>query len=239
MRRSAIPLRAWLRRVSTRVLLVRRGKVLTLAGANPARFGIVAHLGVAFIAVAALAVDANLIVERGGLVIRTIRIQAPPRTVRIPVAEPARLPAAPPPIVSAEPLIATADRFGRAVVNRAAAEGLETARQLRAATTELEREGHAYVKAASGAIDADRLHGITQQLNGQKDLAARLVRAADSRRNWMQVCWMRFEALDSRIKASLDAGWKIFGRIFARQTLLELSRQLDGMRRDLSHLEAR
>ncbi|HEX7418190.1 MAG TPA: EAL domain-containing protein, partial [Steroidobacteraceae bacterium] len=60
-----------------------------------------------------------------------------------------------------------------------------------------------------------------------------------SRRNWMQVCWMRFEALDSRTKASLDAGWKIFGRIFARQSLLDLSRQLDGMRRDLSHLEAR
>ena len=45
-----------------------------------------------------------------------------------------------------------------------------------------------------------------------------------------------FEALDARTKASLARSWKIFGRVIARKSLVDLNSNLDDIRRSIARL---
>ena len=58
-----------------------------------------------------------------------------------------------------------------------------------------------------------------------------VVRDSDARRSMVSEYWERFEAVDKRMKGSVDGSWKIFGRVIARQSLISLGRDLDDVRR--------
>ena len=64
------------------------------------------------------------------------------------------------------------------------------------------------------------------------------MRAADERRSVLREFWKRFDALDARTKASLAGSWKIFGRVIARKTLVDLNSSLDEIRREFASLPA-
>ncbi len=64
------------------------------------------------------------------------------------------------------------------------------------------------------------------------------MRAADARRSVLKEFWDRFDALDARTKASLAGSWKIFGRVVARKTLVDLNSSLDEIRREFARLPA-
>jgi len=193
--------------------------------------------------VAALAVAANLIAEHGTLVIETTQVQPVViRTVTItetsaPIAV-ATAPAPPvmPTAVDPRAITAAIEGLRRAVLGRMEEDSPERAAELRAAVDELKNDTTAYVAAANEPANRIHLRNLTAQVSAQERQADMLVNVAESRERLLAEYAGHFEKLDIRLKTSLDRAWKIFGRVVARQSLLELSRQLDNIRRDLGSL---
>ncbi len=65
-----------------------------------------------------------------------------------------------------------------------------------------------------------------------------LLSAADARRSVLKEFWECFDVLDARTKASLATSWRIFGRVVARKTLVDLNSGLDEIRRQFAGLPA-
>jgi diguanylate cyclase (GGDEF)-like protein len=209
------------------------------------RWGIGAHLGVAFAAVVALAVAANLLIEREISVVRTtriVRVGQPPISM---VAAPAGLrtqsasASTAPPIeaASAKTLVASLERFVDAVRNRAVIHNDDGDSELAKAARELEGATQTYAKASASGSPESR-EKILAHLADLRSAGDDLVRAADVRRAVLQDFWERFDALDARTKASLAGSWKIFGRVVARKTLVDLNSSLDEIRREFARLPA-
>jgi hypothetical protein len=204
------------------------------------RWGISARLGIAFAAVAGLAVAANLLVEHEISVIRTTRV------VRIAVPMPSRSTAVasqlPAPTlagiraVSPEALIAAIEHYEAAVRSRLDIHNDDSDTQLAAAARDLERETHTYVSQPSYVAAAYRLDNLRARLMAYRSHGDGLVRTADRRQNVLKEFWDRFEALDARTKASLARSWKIFGRVIARKFLVDLNSSLDEIRRGFARL---
>ena len=57
------------------------------------------------------------------------------------------------------------------------------------------------------------------------------IRLADARRAAIQESIGRTEAMDEQLNTSLDGAWKIFGRVLARQSLMQLRTELADVRR--------
>ena len=211
------------------------------------RWSIGAHLGVAFAAVVALAIAANLLIEHEISVIRTtriVRVEALPVSAALaPVSAdlPARQAAAStaPQIeaVSAKSLEAALEHFVGAVRNRLDIHNDDSDSELTAAGRELQRERELYAAASlPGTSDsADKLLPRIAEFRARGD---DLVRTADGRRSVLKEFWERFDALDARTKASLAGSWKIFGRVVARKTLVDLNSSLDEIRREFARLPA-
>ena len=206
------------------------------------RWGIGAHLGVAFTAVVALAIAANLLIEHEISVIRTtriVRVQASPvfaasaavmlRTAPTSASTPPQIQAA----VSAKSLVAALEHFVDAVRNRLDIHNDERDSELTTAGRELEREMDLYASASiPGTSDArEKLPPRFAEFRARGN---DLVRAADARRSVLQEFWDRFDALDARTKAALARSWKIFGRVVARKTLVDLNSSLDEIRREFA-----
>jgi diguanylate cyclase (GGDEF)-like protein len=210
------------------------------------RWGIGAHLGVAFTAVVALAIAANLLIEHEISVIRTtriVRVEASPvfaasaavmlRTAPTSASTPPQIQAA----VSAKSLVAALEHFVDAVRNRLDIHNDERDSELTTAGRELEREMDLYASASiPGTSDArEKLPPRFAEFRARGN---DLVRAADARRSVLQEFWDRFDALDARTKAALARSWKIFGRVVARKTLVDLNSSLDEIRREFAGLPA-
>lgn len=204
--------------------------------------GIVGHLVMAFAAVAALAIAANLMAQHGTLLVhRTETVvvqQAEPAPV---VPEPvAQLP--PPPVnqkakaIDAAGLLAAINRYERQTLSRVEGSNTEQAQDLIAAGDNLAAETRAYIAAAAGHAERNRLKQLSEHVASQQAAAIELVRVADDRRSYIKQYWEEFEAMDVRMKASIDRAWKIFGRVVARESLIELSRRLNELRPNLASI---
>ena len=199
------------------------------------RIGIVGHLVLAFTIVGAFAIAANLVAQHGTLLIEktdTVIIQEPV-SVSVP-AEPAAAPAPrvaepSPAKISSTQLLAAIDLHLRQALVRAQAPGADREEAFIAA-------GRASGKSRRNL----RLPGVGRSIRGNWELSARvrsqeaaaasLVRLADARRELVTQYWQHFEAIDAQMKASVDRAWKIFGRVIARESLIQLSRDLDALR---------
>jgi diguanylate cyclase (GGDEF)-like protein len=203
------------------------------------RWGIAAHLGVAFAAVVALAIAANLLIEHEISVVRTTRVvrleeSALPAPSDMPARPVPATPAPPHDTASAKSLVAALEHYLAAVRNRVELLNDGSDGELTAAARELERESQLYSSALPQSSDArNKLQSRFAAFRAQKD---ELVRAADGRRNVLKEFWERFDVLDVRTKASLAGSWKIFGRVVARKTLVDVNSSLDEIRREFSSL---
>lgn len=193
--------------------------------------GIAAHLGVACAAVAAFALAANFLVEHGTLIVHTVEIRpvVPPAAATITAAT----------AVAQAPIDALAlrlalERLGRTVEHRVDEPGKERASQMRAAVADFTKETAAFLAVARPHIGPAKARRLTDVSVRHVAQAAELVRMADARRDLLQECRDRFESLDTRLKSSLDRAWKVFGRVVARRSLIEISHHLDEIRKDLS-----
>jgi diguanylate cyclase (GGDEF)-like protein len=192
--------------------------------------GITARLGISLAAVAVLGAAANMLAQQSASVIR-IRLSPPPDLQALHLAEPPVAPVQPPPAHPAasqtkntEELTRAVDRFERASQIRAKISSAATDAEYRSAADAL-------VKSARNAQTAAVSRAAAQFL----DRGHVLISVADERRSARFEHSRHFEAIDAQIQASLDAAWKIFGRVIARQSLLQLRAHLNAIRQ---HSEA-
>ena len=206
---------------------------------NAIRFGIASRLVVAFIGVGALVLAANFIVQQGVLVERTTQIKriAPPA----PVA--ATQPAVAPPlavtterrVVSSDPLLLALDRYDRAVQDRIGSDATHAEADYQRSLSDLAGACRAFI-AQAASISGRSFSKLDSSIHVYSQHGGDLVQMADNRRALMSQYSTLFEDLYARVNESVKGAWKIFGRVVARQSLLELSADFDALRRDSSAL---
>ena len=201
-----------------------------------ARIGIVGHLVLAFAVVSAFAIAANLFAQHGTLLIEktdTVIIQEPvsvPLQV-IPAAAPAQRAVEPSPVkISSTQLLAAIDLHHRQALARAEVPGADNEEAFIRAAENLRAETAKFATAGRGSVDSRQMEDFSSRVRSHEAAAANLVRMADARRELVSQYRQHFEAMDSQMKASVDRAWKIFGRVIARESLIQLSRDLDALR---------
>ena len=130
------------------------------------------------------------------------------------------------------------DHYQAAVRSRLAAKDDDSDTQLASANHELEVEMLAYVSQASGEAASSHRQMLRQHLEVYRLHGAELVRAEDSRQKVLKEFWDCFEALDARTKRALAQSWKIFNRVIAQKSLVDLNSGLDEIRREFASLPA-
>jgi diguanylate cyclase (GGDEF)-like protein len=203
------------------------------------RIGIALRLGVAFVGVGALALAANFALEQGVLIERTTQITrtAPPKTlpksiqtVAAPAADVAVTRVAERRVVTSDALLSALDRYRDAVHQRAAARTDETEAAYQRSVAELDLAAVGFTSQAS-AISGKPLPKLAVALNDYKDTGNQIVLAADDRHELLARIAALFDSLNSRLKGALDHSWKVFGRVIARQSLVQLNADMDALRR--------
>jgi diguanylate cyclase (GGDEF)-like protein len=203
------------------------------------RWSIGARLGIAFAAVAGLAVAANLLIEHEILITRTRVIQIPVPVSWISAGMTSRLSSTSLPQTgegSAKSLISAIDHYEAAIRSRLTVQNNDSDTQLASANRELEDEIQAYVPQPYGEAAIHRRQKLGEHLEVYRLHGAALVGAADGRQKVLKEFWDCFDALDARTKAALARSWKIFGRVIARKSLVDLNSSLDEIRRGFASL---
>ncbi len=219
-----------------------------LVGHSGSRFrlGIATRLALTFIAVAVLAVTANLLVEGQVSVMRTTavvripvitRIAAPPAVVRTVEEEEHPAPVITlRPLPNSDPLLRLLERLN-ALVDAASETNGASAGRYERLSAELARQASDYSAGASAAGDPPPA-SFVQSLDSYRQRGASLLQLAQTRHELMGTYGNHFEQLNARVKDALDRAWKIFGRVVTRQSLVSVSNSLDELRRTYTDFSA-
>jgi diguanylate cyclase (GGDEF)-like protein len=202
-------------------------------------FGIAARQIAAFVCVAVLALAANFIVEKEVLIERTTEIvrQSPPEIASKLVSAPTQTVADPLParvperrLVTSEALKYALDHFSRAAQDRVGMNTPDAEADYQRAASELDAAVQSFTSQAA-SISGRSFSKLASEVTAQKMTGDELVSLADTRHTMLGNYSTLFEAIYARANDSLKDAWKVFGRIVARQSLLQLSADLDGLRR--------
>src|SRR3984957_15836670 len=200
--------------------------------------GITARLSISLAAVAVLGAAANMLAQESVSIIR-IRLSMPPNVPApslpaapsVPIPQPAARPNA---LArkSLESLTGAVDRFERASQARAKLDSAANVAEYLSAADALRRLSPDYGDATART---EQTAAIARLVAEYLDRGHVLISVADERRLARFEHAQHTEAIDRRIQTSLDAAWKIFGHVFARQSLLQLRAHRDAIRQ---HWEA-
>jgi diguanylate cyclase (GGDEF)-like protein len=225
------------------VVLGRKSLRLRAALRRGVSIGIAGRLATSFAAVAALAVAANVMIEREIAVVQTTRVDRGQYSPALGTLPAARAAAAAPPIAPRETprsdrapaeidrFQAALERYQRAIEARVAMDSGAAAEDRRAAQRDLDLAAAAVAKALA-------LRAVQAQLLSYERAGADLVESADLRRSVLQEYQDRLDAIDKRIDASMSRALKLFGRVFARQSLLRLRARVDELQRRFTDVAA-
>lgn len=188
---------------------------------------------VAFASVAVLAAAANFIVERGVSIVTDSATSSP---VPIPPAEinaaqvdlAVRAPA-PVKTLSAEELTRALERFDEAVYAAVQSDSIEIQARYRQAGNELDRASASFTAQAK-AFGETAYDSLPASLRQHQREAAKWIDLSQGRRRLLREYSETLEHMDGRVNASLDGAFKIFGRVVARQSLVQLNTSLGGLR---------
>jgi diguanylate cyclase (GGDEF)-like protein len=225
-----------------------RGLTATLRALNERRqglaarlsFGITSRLIAAFVGVGVLVLADNFIVVKGVLVERTTEITRPaPQPLESKPLEVPQPPIAPSPVprrvVTSDALMLALDRLGRSVKDRVASSTDETEAEYRSSNSELDGAARNFASQAT-LVSGKSFPKLSSAIKSYKDRGDELVQMADSRHAKIKEYSSLFEQIYARANDSLKGAWKVFGRVVARQSLLQLSADLDGLRRSSAAL---
>jgi diguanylate cyclase (GGDEF)-like protein len=199
--------------------------------------GIAGRLATSFAAVAALAIAANVMIQREIAVVQTTRVDRGQYSPALPVRAPALAPAGAPSTASRETLHsdvvpAEIDRF------QAALEHYQRAIEARVAADNGEDDRGAAQRdldLAAGAVGAEqKRERVPAQLASYESAGSDYVQSADQRRSVLQEYQDRLDAMDRRVAVSMSRALKLFGRVLTRQSLLHLRESLDELQRRFS-----
>jgi len=190
--------------------------------------GITPRLAVAFMAVAALAAAANLIIENGVSIIEQQRHLESERsandsrainTLRESMGRAQQ-------VASSNQFLMALDRFDRAILGHTAADSRVSAARYAGVRRDLERELSQYLAEARLSSPQQ----LSQLIDVHLRSADAFVLLVQARRGLLIEYWTVFASMDARVEASIGGEWKILGRVVARESLLQLRAQLAALR---------
>jgi diguanylate cyclase (GGDEF)-like protein len=195
--------------------------------------GIAARLTISLIAVALLAATANMIARDSVSLVRIV--------TRSPVWAPPNASAAPQgaadPAASGKKrfnaLTLALDRYERASQLRTGSDSAQADSEYSAARDELQQAAREY--ADSGSPGKARAALVVQQVMEYLNRGRALIKVTDQRREARIEYSEHSKSISNRVQESLNNAWKIFGRVIARQSLIQMRTNLDAIRQ---HAEA-
>jgi diguanylate cyclase (GGDEF)-like protein len=198
--------------------------------------GITGRLSLAFVAVAILAMAANVVVEHGVQVVQSTHLERSqyspvPDAIGARIVVPPVLPAAGRRVSGEAEIrrfVSAVDRVQSSTEIRAASESADSDAELSASSEEL----------SAAAADLRRvlprpslLPELDAALLAFRDAGASYLQRSDAQRGAAREYLARLDDLDARITVSINAGWKIFGRVLARESLLTVHSDIESLRR--------
>ena len=190
--------------------------------------GIRARLTLSLAAVAVLAATANMLARES---VYIIHVGAASRTV---AASPISVPAqpqtqpAPPDKKHAETLIRAVDRYEHASQARVEADSLGSDVKYGLAREKLQRAAFEYKEAMSAATPP--APAVGRRAAEYLSRGQELIQLADQRRVARVEHAARSAAILTRLQGSLNGAFRIFGHVFARQSLMQLRADFDAVR---------
>lgn len=190
---------------------------------------------IAFASVAVLAAAANFIVERSVSIVTGSSVpEAPPAPA--PVVEPVITPPAPEPeapvpveILSGDELIRAIERFDESVYLAVQSDAVEAQARYRQSAKSVDRATNSFM-ARANALGERSYKSIPGALRQHQDDATKWIELSQTRRELLREYSETLERMNGRVNASLDGAFKIFGRVVARQSLVQLNTNLSGLR---------
>ena len=202
------------------------------------RWGIGARLGLAFAAVAGLAVAANLLTQHEIAVVNTTRIvpvAVPVTPTSVPVQQPAPSPTTK--LIAADRIIAAIEQYEDAVRSRTLVHNEDSDNRFDDATRTLRQQALTFAAQAPGTISPATLHTVRERLDSYSSHGDELSRIADARQEQVTEISKHLESLDAQLQSSIDRAWKILGRVIARKSLMDLKSQLGEVRHQFASLQ--
>jgi diguanylate cyclase (GGDEF)-like protein len=215
------------------------------------RLGIAARLILSFAGVAILMVGANMVIQQGILVESTTRVV--PLAAPVVQVQPLQAPppvAAPPPVevppgpdraaidAAVEGALGALTRFEQASQTRVRNEAVAIDTEYKQTNANLSVALKPLVGPPAGLLTGAAATRISSELKAYLAQGKLLTGIADSRRATETTRVALLESLNARVKNSLAGAWKIFGRVVARQSLIQLSAELDNLRENSEALAA-
>lgn len=189
--------------------------------------GIAARLTLSFIAVTVLAATANLIARESVSIVLFSRPppELPPAQV-VPLTVSSQAAPLPAQIDKKrlEALASVADRFEFASELRAEANSAASDGEYVAAEETLRATANDFPVGSLAKTALER--AVTEYI----ERGRQVVRLADQRRAARLEHSKLMQAMSDRLQSTLEGAWKIFGRVIARQSLIELRVELDAIR---------
>src|ERR1700722_15865726 len=204
-------------------------------------FGITSRLMIAFIGIGALLLVANFIVEENVMVERTTQITRIAPAPAPPTPQPIIAPAPPAAVipqrrvVTSESLVSVLDRFERAVQGRVATKTEQSEAEYQQSSSDLETAASAFATQAA-SISGKSFQKLSSGIDDYRTHAAEVAVMADHQQVVVAEYSALFEDLYARVNNSVKSAWTIFGRVVARQSLLQLSSDFDDLRRGFTTL---
>ena len=194
--------------------------------------GIIPRLAVAFMAVAALAAAANLIVENGISFIEQQRHLESERSANDSraISSLRESMGRAQQVASSTQFLMALDRFDRAVYEHAETDSKLSAARYSGARRDLERELSKYIAEAH----LDSTPQLPRLIDAHKRSAEAFMQLARARRGLLKEYSTVFSSMDVRVEASIDGEWKVLGRVVAGEALLKLRAQMAVLRNALA-----
>jgi len=190
------------------------------------RIGIGVMLSVSLAAVAVLAVAANLIVERGLSLVETLEQRsaftpAPPRPLTFLPSQESDMQAR----LLTRALTAAVDRYEHAVRARAENPIAANANELSKSSATLQHALHELLVSKSPITISQR--ELTNATTKFSALGEELVALTDAHNAAIADYRTCVENMQSRTHSAIDSAWKIFGRVLARSSLINLNSAIE------------
>lgn len=204
------------------------------------RVGIAPRLAVSFAAVVILAVAANMIARETVVIIRTLTreaAKAPAATTLTPAHAARAVPStqAPmPPAVNSGRLTSAVEIYEQESRARAENNSATTRFGYLAARDSLQRAALDFKNASPRTSEGQP--AIARRISDYLDRGRALIDLADERRSADAEYLHNTNAVAEDIQKSLDHAWKIFGRVIARQSLIDMRANVDLIRQHADSL---
>jgi diguanylate cyclase (GGDEF)-like protein len=214
------------------------------------RLGIGARLAIALSAVGALVLALNFLIEKVVRIERTTQVtQFVSAPAAMPTAVPAALPAqlaapagaaVPEPArrtITSDRLLQSLDHFDEAIRARVATPSESSTADYQRTMSDMNGALNEFI-ASAASITGKPYSKLASAFKLHQQDAEALISASDERHALSVKYVALFETMNARNKESLNHAWKIFGRVIARQSLLQISTDLDALRRQAAAVEA-